>query len=347
MPAISSKQLNLSLNNLPAPGRWEEIFGWSGPLELEIGFGWDPFLIRRAARCPGTGFIGLEYDRKRVEIFCRRAAAEGLANLRAVCGDAWYCLPRLFVENQIQRTFILFPDPWPKKRQQKNRLLDPEFLRLLFHFMVTGGELTAGTDSPEYRDFIQQSLLEVAGLENLNGPLPWVDHIPDLPATRFEQLFRRQGKEIFFFRYAKQEVFARFHRSHLECVLSRLPRKVDDMPHCILQGPLDLSNFQDNFQPASWRDGQTLYRITEIWVPSRRTGVLMESVIVHEGQDRLFFTELTCKDKGLVLRISPMREVERDELLFRFMTGLVNRLLASFPGLEILRHNLGRFLPAP
>ena len=95
-----------TLNSLAEAGGWARLFGREAPLELEIGFGWDTFLLEQANARTSTDFVGIEYDRQRVLALARKAAAVGVNNLRLVWGDALYHLPRMFQPASLQRVYI-------------------------------------------------------------------------------------------------------------------------------------------------------------------------------------------------------------------------------------------------
>jgi len=330
-----------TLNGLADKGGWAGLFGREAPLELEIGFGWDAFLLEQARTRPAVDFIGIEYDRQRVLALARKALTAGVDNLRLVWGDADYHLPRLFQPASLQRVYIRFPDPWPKKRHHKHRLLGPEFLRRLFWHVAEGGELIVGTDDPAYRDFIQESLLAVTGLRNMAVPQPWLESVPDLPMSKFETLFRSQGKGVYYFRYARGSGFSDAHAEIAAAVLSRIPRRVCEMPHVVFSTSLELNAVCRGFEPFQWWDRDALFKVNEIWLASRATAVLLECVIVFDGHDECFYVEVANKRDSTVVRVSSIKEVERTELIFRFLAGLVRHFMTLFPDLRVLRHNLG------
>ncbi|HQF86267.1 MAG TPA: tRNA (guanosine(46)-N7)-methyltransferase TrmB [Acidobacteriota bacterium] len=335
----------VTLNGLAEAGGWAGLFGRAAPLELEIGFGWDTFLLEQAKTRTTTDFVGIEYDRQRVLALARKAAAAGVNNLRLVWGDALYHLPRLFPPASLRRVYIRFPDPWPKKRHHKHRLLGPEFLRSLFWHIAEGGELLVATDDAEYRDFIHDSLGAVVGLHNTAAPRPWLDSAPDLPMSKFEILFRTQGKNVFFFRYARGAGFASAHVVAATEKLSRIPRRVSEMPHVVFSNALELDALNRAFKPFCWREDEVLFKVNELWMASRASAVLLECVIVHDGHDECFYVEVANKQAGAVIRVSPIKEAERTELVFRCLAGIARRFLSSFPDLRVARHNLGAWAP--
>jgi len=330
----------VTLNELHSGSGWAAVFGRRAPLELEIGCGWDPFLLQAAHRRPETDFVGLEYDRQRVREFADRIAQEGLANLRVFHGEAMHALPRLFERAQLQRVYIHFPDPWPKKRHEKNRLLGPRFLKLLFYHLADGAELVVGTDSAEYRDFIAASFREIPEILNPLAPEPWVDRLPGHPQPKIENIFPARGKPIYYFQRVRGPAFAAAHDGEIDALRRKIPRRMDTMPHVVLSGQPDLEALFRDFQPYQWREGDVIFKLTEAWRPARQPGLLLESLIVEEGHDEWFYIELSPKAKGLVVKIAPVREVDRTELLFRFLAGAVRWLQQHQAGLAVARHNL-------
>jgi len=287
-----AKKVIVSINRLEEAGGWENLFAKrNAPLELEIGFGRDPFLVDEAVRRPEANFIGMEYDRYRVLAFVKKAAAKSLSNLLAIHGDAFYCLPRMFRHRQITRTYIHFPDPWHKKRHQKHRLLDFYFLKLLFYHMTPGGELIIATDSEDYTAFIRAGLEAIRGITNKESPHPWVDRLPGHRMTKFEKLFRSQGKQIFYFRYAKGGAFDDAYAVEIEKIKQKLPLWMDKMPHVIYNQKLDLTHYVELFSPFEWRDHLALYKVMDVWTSTRHESLLLECLIVHDGHDWTFCIE--------------------------------------------------------
>ncbi len=192
------------------PGRWpgapdEELwfgrafdagafFARRAPLEVEIGSGKARFLIASARTSPAHDFLGVERALAYYRICRERIARSGLANARAVRGDG-----RMFVETALApasvRAFhVYFPDPWPKKRQRKRRLLDGVFLELLAARLEPGGTLRIATDHPEYGAQLGPLLETVAGLERL----AW-EALPAPPPTHYELKYASEGRPIWRF----------------------------------------------------------------------------------------------------------------------------------------------------
>lgn len=166
-------------------------FGRRAPLEVEIGTGKARFLIESARRNPAHDFLGLELSLAYYRICRQRLERSGLTNVRVVRADG-----RRFVEEALPsacvRTFhVYFPDPWPKKRQRKRRLLDGVFLDVLASRLEPGGLLRIATDHAGYAAHVEPLLVTVPALEMLG----WSD-LPEPPETHYELKYRAEGREI-------------------------------------------------------------------------------------------------------------------------------------------------------
>lgn len=169
----------------------ETLFGRKAPLEIELGTGKARFLIEAARRQPAHDFLGIERALAYYRFSRERLARTGVGNARVLRADG-----RLFVTNSVApaavRAFhIYFPDPWPKKRQRKRRLLDAVFLDVLASRLEPGGVLRIATDHPGYAGELAVLLETVPGLENVG----W-DSMPAPPPTHYEIKYRDEGRPI-------------------------------------------------------------------------------------------------------------------------------------------------------
>ena len=175
---------------LPATGAWDPrgCFGSPGPVTLEIGFGRGEALLAEAAAHPERRLLGVEVYRAGVEQALRAAAAAGLGNVRVLAADAAQLLPRL-PDGCLAGVRILFPDPWPKRRHRKRRLLQTGFLAECARCAAPGAVLHAATDWAAYAEQIEA----VAGASPAWTPLAAV---PARPETHFERRGRRRGRVV-------------------------------------------------------------------------------------------------------------------------------------------------------
>ncbi len=165
------------------------MFGRSAPLGVEIGFGMGQATLDWATRQPGLNIVGIEIYRPGIGALLAGIERLGLTNLRLLEGDAALLLDSKFEAGSLDEARILFPDPWPKKRHHKRRLIQPGFARLLASRLRPGGRLLLATDWPEYAQWMREVL---AAEPSLSVAAPTGQR----PATRFEDRGRRLGHRI-------------------------------------------------------------------------------------------------------------------------------------------------------
>jgi tRNA (guanine-N7-)-methyltransferase len=174
------------------------------PVVLEIGFGRGEVLLEMAVRWPEASFLGVEVSRKRVEKTARRVARAALANVRLVSCPAEYLLERVLPPTSIAECWINFPDPWPKKRHHKRRLIRPDVVVLLVRALEPGAVLHVATDHEGYAEWIDGVLSRARGLENLHAPQPFARERPAARSeSRYEAEFRAEGRPLHYFAYRR------------------------------------------------------------------------------------------------------------------------------------------------
>lgn len=171
---------------------------------LEIGFGGAEHLIWQAKANPSVGLIGCEPFEDGLVKALTAIDEAGLSNVRLL-GDDVRPLLRWLPKASISRVFMLFPDPWPKKRHQKRRLFSPELLRLLARVMVSGAELRLATDIGDYA----RTALLAAGQDpafrwTAESPADWREQPADWPPTRYQAKAGREGRRCYFFRFVRK-----------------------------------------------------------------------------------------------------------------------------------------------
>ena len=192
--------------SLPEDGPLDarRLFGDDRPLQFEIGFGAGEHLAAQAAAAPETGFIGCEPFLNGVVGALGHVRDGALGNVRLHMGDALQALERL-PDAALERVYLLHPDPWPKARHAKRRMMNHGPLDLIAAKLKPGAEFRLGTDDPTYcrwsmmvmdrrRDFAWQAA----------HPRDFLTRPADWPETRYERKARRQGHEVWYFRYVRQ-----------------------------------------------------------------------------------------------------------------------------------------------
>jgi tRNA (guanine-N7-)-methyltransferase len=178
-----------------SPLDWRAIFGNDAPVVLEIGFGMGETTAAIALAKPVVNFLGVEMHGPGVGALLRRIDALSLANLRVLRHDAADVVQTMLAPASLAGVHVFFPDPWPKKRHHKRRLLQPPFVRALAQTLVPGGYVHVATDWAPYAEEILATLCAEPALANsvdAFAPRP-----PWRPLTKFEQRGLARGHEVF------------------------------------------------------------------------------------------------------------------------------------------------------
>jgi tRNA (guanine-N7-)-methyltransferase len=186
-----------------APLNLDDLFGRIAPRVLEIGFGNGETLAQQASENPDLDFIGIEVHEPGVGHCLLKARDAGVSNLRLIKHDAIEVLERQIPPLSLQRINIYFPDPWPKKRHHKRRLLQPSFLVLLHDRLETGGTLHVATDWANYAEHIDEVFASVDLFDCDERREHDGDRPLDRPSTKFEKRGLKKGHRIVDWRFTK------------------------------------------------------------------------------------------------------------------------------------------------
>ena len=196
-------QLAIDLSQ-PAPAELSSLF--PVPVDqtrLEIGFGGGEHLIAQALDNPRCGFIGVEPFLNGMAKALIAIEANGLRNVRLHHADATALLAWL-PPASLDRVDLLYPDPWPKRKHQKRRLVNPATLDMLARVMRSGAELRFGTDIGDYaRSALTAFAAEPRFVWQADGPADWRVRPGDWPETRYEAKAVREGRRRYYFRFRR------------------------------------------------------------------------------------------------------------------------------------------------
>jgi tRNA (guanine-N7-)-methyltransferase len=212
-PKLRPGRRQLLAEQLPAlgfgvePGRSLDPFALFAPrprgVWLEIGFGGGEHLAAQAAAHPEVGCIGVEPFINGVAKLLALVEAQGLGNVRVLMDDARLLLTAL-PDATIERAFVLFPDPWPKLRHHKRRIVNPRTVAELARVIRPGGELRLATDDPGYRRWMLATLLAETRFAWLaERAADWRERPDDWPPTRYEQKALAAGRRPVFLRFRR------------------------------------------------------------------------------------------------------------------------------------------------
>ncbi len=181
----------------------QTLFGDDRPLHFEIGFGGGEHLAGQAKLHPGHGLIGCEPFLNGVVSALGHVDRDGLINVRVHMGDALQALARL-PDASLERVYLLHPDPWPKARHAKRRMMNPGPLDRIAAKLKPGGEFRFGTDHPVYVRWAMMQMNTRRDFEWQIGDCTDFQTRPDdWPETRYERKARAQGHEVWYFRYLR------------------------------------------------------------------------------------------------------------------------------------------------
>jgi tRNA (guanine-N7-)-methyltransferase len=189
--AAAEKNLTVELRSIVERLDLEEFFPKRQPLEVELGCGDGSFLAEYARQNPGKNFIGVERLLGRIQKLDRKGRRAGLENLRGVRIESSYFLQWLLPPHSATALHIYFPDPWPKKRHRKNRLVNENFPVFTRAAVAPGGVVYLRTDDADY--FSQMA--EVFGANQDFQYIETPAELAELP-TDFEREYRARGIQI-------------------------------------------------------------------------------------------------------------------------------------------------------
>lgn len=192
---LADKAVKEQTEQTPAP---RSLFENNNPLVVEIGCGNGHFLTNRAKDEQDKNFIGIDIKAKRI-IRCREKQEKlNLKNMIWVNGEAYNTFDTLFKEQSISEVFMLFPDPWPKKRHHKNRLFQKEFIELFYTRLITDGTFTFLTDFEEYYEW---------SLDLIKSDKRFTIESTDYPEEQIQSIFgerwKRDNRSFFSFKVRK------------------------------------------------------------------------------------------------------------------------------------------------
>ena len=182
---------------------FDAVFGRHAQVVLEIGFGNGDTLVQQARENPSLNFLGIEVHEPGVGHCLLKAREAGLSNLKLIKHDAIEVLANQVPTGSLQRINIYFPDPWPKKRHHKRRMIQHDFLKLVHSRLEADGVLHIATDWANYAEHIDEilshsDLFECTHRREHGGEMPL-----DRPGTKFERRGLRKGHRIWDWRFAK------------------------------------------------------------------------------------------------------------------------------------------------
>ena len=194
-------QYGLELTEQPLD--YEKVFKRQAPLTLEIGFGMGTSLLEMAKAAPQKDFIGIEIHNPGVASLMRNLQEQSIANVRIFKVDAHDVLNSCILDDSLSEVLLFFPDPWPKKRHHKRRIVQAAFVELIYRKLKTGGIFHLATDWQAYAEHMLEVMSEAQGFVNSAGVGLYAERPTHRPLTKFEARGQKLGHGVWDLIFAK------------------------------------------------------------------------------------------------------------------------------------------------
>lgn len=189
--------VGLDVETLPKPLDWTTLYGNANPVELEIGMGKGTFLTEQARARPDTNFFGIEWARWFWRYASDRMRRHNCTNARTVRAEAAFFLTEYVPPESLSVLHIYFPDPWPKARHHKRRLIQPKFMPLVQRVLKPGGRLQIVTDHQNYFEENMEPSVKGSDLQVVDYNRPGSAGEGEFVGTNFERKYRREGRPFY------------------------------------------------------------------------------------------------------------------------------------------------------
>ncbi|MCH9609269.1 MAG: tRNA (guanine-N(7)-)-methyltransferase [Chlamydiales bacterium] len=183
---------------------WKELFGTNHPVIVEFCSGHGHWIVEKAKVHPDRNWVAVEMKFERVRRIWSKRKNENLDNLFIVSGEAWTFSHYYIPESTIETVYINFPDPWPKNRHEKHRLLRPQFMSELSRILKKGGRVHFVTDDRDYLERTLNLFLHAKSFKHVHPSPYFVTEHPNFGTSYFDTLWRSKGKQIHYTEFCKQ-----------------------------------------------------------------------------------------------------------------------------------------------
>ena len=172
------------------------VFGREAPVIVEIGFGNGESLAEVAEQHPQNNYIGIEVHRPGVGSLLLRLEEKKLSNVRVLCHDASEIIGGQIPDHSLDAVYLFFPDPWPKKKHHKRRIVQPVFVQQIRQKLKVGGQFHLATDWQNYAEHMMAVLSAADGFSNVAGPGNYAVKPEYRPETKFERRGLNKGHGV-------------------------------------------------------------------------------------------------------------------------------------------------------
>lgn len=183
----------------------QSVFNNDYPLHLEIGCGNGHFLFARSQIHPMINYLGIEISKKRILKSIYKINKQSIENIRFIHGDGRYILDFYLPNNSLDACYLNFPDPWPKRKHIKHRILNPSFIDILHNKLRDNGSFYFVSDDDFY--FFKTLSLFESDTRFMNGFISkYRNNIEEYETSLYEEKWRKMGKEIYYMLFRKNKL---------------------------------------------------------------------------------------------------------------------------------------------
>lgn len=320
---------------LPWPVPWQDRFGRSGPLLVEIGFGNADFLLDLAARRPEANLIGLEISQPSLRKAQRKIGTRELRNVQIVHGRADQTLWTLFAPDTISAVYINFPDPWPKAGHESRRLIDENFLSLLASRMRARATLDIATDVTAYAQVIAGHLASCRQFES-RIPSAYVHEDAARLQTKYESIARAEGRPCYYFQWRRTEAPTAHQHP--------IPEEYE-MPHVVLNtakaNTTALEEIAESFQPQTVTGEWGTIRFIALFSARGQNALLVDTFVDDRAVTQRLGLTIRARDNDtLVVAVHEIGFPRATAGIHRAIKRLTENLRRRHPYLTIESSNL-------
>jgi tRNA (guanine-N7-)-methyltransferase len=324
----------LNASQMKWPADWPAIFDRNAPLIMELGFGNGRFLVDLAAKKPESNVIGVEISWRSIKRCLRHIDRNHQENARVIYGSGLLALWALFKPKTIEKLYINFPDPWPKKAHHHRRLINRRFLNLLASRMPGGASLDIATDHEEYATWISENLIQNRYFDS-RVPTTVVNEVPERFQTKYERKARASHRDCYYFLW---------QRNGQDTSEDFPDPKEYNMPHANLQIPLGIDTIFRELRPTQEQAGGIVVRFSNLFLSDRGNVILVDTYISELPLEQHVMIAIKERRKGnFLVYIYETGHPRSTEGVHFALQSLTRQLGALHPESALLRHNLYGF----
>ena len=183
---------------------FEILFGRNAPVVFEIGFGMGDSLANMALLYPEKNYLGIDVHRPGVGNLLKKIEENNITNIRIMCSDAVEVLKNNIAAESLDAVYLFFPDPWPKKKHHKRRIVQPAFVQLIRSKLKNGGVFHLATDWENYAEHMVEVMQSAEGFGNKGNESGFIERPDYRPLTKFENRGIKLGHGVWDILFEKK-----------------------------------------------------------------------------------------------------------------------------------------------